>query len=310
MEKPLFIIGLHRVGSTLLRNMINLNPEVAIAPEELHVLWPWQKDFFYYVNRIGKLNKNGHINKVVDLIYSEKIKGGFCREWKLDINKEKLLQRMKKSDLSFKSIITIILEEYARHENKKRFGAKYLVHFSKAEILFKWFHDCRVIHLTRDPRAICVSKVNDEATIRRKKKYPYLKILIHYGTLFYYIFEYNRLANIHKNFKRYDNYYLLRYEDFITKPKEIIKKLCEFIGLEFSENMMFPEGKSSSHTEEKRCGFDTARLFYWKDRASKFDIGLITLITKKGMVKLGYENIEKEYQIWKDKEKIKKYKNE
>ena len=43
---PVFIVGLHRTGSTLLKNMMDLNSEMCMMPEELH-LWspyPWRVD--------------------------------------------------------------------------------------------------------------------------------------------------------------------------------------------------------------------------------------------------------------------------
>lgn len=304
MKKPVFIIGLHRAGSTLLRNLLNANPELAIIPEEMHVLWPWEKDLYDYYRDECKRNDGieGRIKNIVDSVYSEKIKGGFCREWgKLNIDKDKIIQDIRKTEFSLKSIVEVFLRAYAQSEKKKRAGAKYIVHFSKAEKLFKWFPDCKIIHITRDPRAICSSKVYDEATCRRKKQYPYLKLFFHYGTIFYFIHEFNRSSQVYNIFRERDNYYLIRFEDLVSAPKKNLSKLCEFLELKFSEKMMHQKGKPSSYNRKMYCGFDVSRLFNWQKNMSKIDINIITLATKYGMKILGYKKIEDEYRNWQTK---------
>jgi len=308
MRKPVFIIGLHRAGSTLLRNILNSNPELAIIPEELHVLWQWEKDLYDYFLDEYKRNNGieGKIKNIVDLVYSEKIKGGFCREWgKLDIDKDKLVQDIKRTEFSIKGIVEAFLSAYAQIEKKKRVGAKYIVHFSKAEKLLQWFPDCKIIHITRDPRAICFSKVYDEATSRRKKQYPYLKFIFHYGTLLYFIHEFNRSSRVNNIFREIDNYYLIRFEDLVSAPKKSLSKLCEFLEVRFSGDMMHQKGKPSSYNRKMYCGFDVSRLYNWQKNMSKIDMRIITLASRYGMNILGYKKIEDEYRSWRTKLKNK-----
>lgn len=296
MEKPVFIIGLHRAGSTLVNDVLNLNPGLAMAPDEMQLFWPLTHDFLDHAKKIGDLQNNANISKIVDLIYSGEMAGSFWKEWrKLGIPKEKVLQRIEASDRSYRSIINILLEEYANQENKQRYGAKYLVHFNKTDVLLDWYPDCKIVHITRDSRAICASKVNDLATRGRKKKYFFIKPFIHWGTILFFCWQYILSAKIHVKYNNYDNYFFLRYEDLIVDPLNTIKKLCKFLELEFSEKMMFPKGKSSSFTREKNRGFDMSRISYWREKMSGFDIKLITLFTKRAMLKLGYEDINREY---------------
>ena len=227
----------------------------------------------------------------MDLIYSGKMAGSFWKEWrKLGISKEKVQRRIEASDRTYKSIITILLEEYAYQENKTRYGAKYLVHIKRTDVLLNWYPDCKIVHITRDPRAICASKVNDIATRGRKNKYFFIKPIIHWGTILFFCWQYILSAKVHTKYKDYDNYYLLHYEDLVIDPIDTIEKLCKFLELIFSEKMMFPKGKSSSFPGKKNRGFDVSRISYWRKKMSRFDIKLITLVTKRAMLKLGYEN--------------------
>jgi len=298
----MFIVGLHRAGSTLLNNIFCASPEIAMAPEEMQLFWPWKKDFIDHAEKIGALTDDDHISQLMDLVYSGEIEASFWDEWKkLSINREEFLEKIKRSDRSYKSIITLFLEEHAKYRKRKRFGAKYLVHFGRIDVLLDWFPDCKIIHLTRDPRAICASKVNDEATIRRKRKSSFLRPFIHYGTLFFFVREFVRSAKIHQQFDGSKNYRLLRYEDLITEPEKTIRDLGAFSDLEFVDEMMFASGKPSSHHQTQKEGFDISRIFYWEQRMTRFDSKLIKLLTKKAMRRLGYGNIEQEYSKWKDR---------
>jgi len=289
MDKPIFIICLHRTGSTLIKNMFNLSPTIAMAHDEMHFLTPWHKDFFYYFKRAGNLKNDVNLSKFLQTLFSGKPYGTFWRELKqTKIDENKTYKRIFSSKRRIQDILTIILEELALSEGKSRFGAKYPLHFSKLDIIFKYWPDSKVIHLVRDSRALCASKVQDEATKLRKNKYKISKHFIHIGTLLFFIFEYNWYYKIHMKYKNRNNYIFTRFEDIIEFPEPTIKQLCNFCEIEFHPFMMFPCGKASSHDQKIRQGFDKSLINKWRLHQSVNDTRLITLLTKRSLDGYGY----------------------
>lgn len=305
LNKPIFIVGLHRTGSTLLKNMLNLNRNIAMATDEMDFSDPWHRTFSDDFKEFDDLNNDWNVKKLVDFIYTGNIHGTFWKEYgSLDISQKEIFERVIKTDRSLKNIITILLDEYRLKEKKVRVGVKYPLHFSRINILCDWYPDCKIIFLTRDPRAICASKVNDEETRRRKKKLRLLSPFIHYVTLLFFILEYNWSARVYQKYKNHSNFYKIRYEDLIINPDNYIKEICDFCEVGFYKNMLNAFGKPSSFTGKIKKGVNVSRVFRWEKRLHKFDKCLITFLTKKSMKILGYGNIEKEYLTWKRKIKL------
>ena len=88
MEKPIFVIGLPRSGSTLWENIIAKNSEICRLAEMLF-LTPWKKDFRYFLNNyIGNLEKEENIERLLEKVIEKKvykgITGSFWRFEKFD----------------------------------------------------------------------------------------------------------------------------------------------------------------------------------------------------------------------------------
>jgi hypothetical protein len=272
---------------------------VAMATDEMHFLTPWRKDFVYYAKRAGNIKNNQNLSNFLKNIFAGKPHGAFWKKLnQTKIDKSEVYERIFQSKRTLRDILTIILEEYALSEGKKRFGAKYPVHFSKSDILFDWWPDCKVIHLVRDPRAICASKVNDDATRLRKKKYRFFGPLIHFGTQLFFVIEYIWSCRFYVKYKGKKNYYKVRFEDLVTNPTYYLKELCNFCELEYDPSMMYPFGKPSSYDQRLRWGFDKTAAFRWKKTQTDFETKWITFLTRSSMKKLGYKNISQEYIKW------------
>jgi len=132
-------------------------------------------------------------------------------------------------------------------------------------------------------------KLNDEKTKKRKKKAGHLSFLIHYITLSIFIVDYIWSSYFYNKNKHKLNIYPVCYEKLLQHPVLEIKKICSFCEISFNENMLFAMGKPSSHTGKIAFGVDKKRLFAWQTKLSKFDLYLITFLTKKSMKMLGYK---------------------
>lgn len=278
----IFIIAQHRTGSTLLKNMLDAHPNIVMAFDEMNVFEPGRS------NSLDKLVGNS-INTPKELlkaVESKAIYGTFWKEFeKSGISKSQLLSSLDEKPFNIKSILSTVLELLPNRDKEIKYtGVKYPVHLVHTNQLKKWFPQSKIIFLTRNPKAIIASKLNDPATKRRKQKSVFHRILIHYVTLLYFALEYNKSAKVWSQYKM--DCCKIIYEDLVLYPQETLEAVCHFCGLSFSESMLNVNGKQSSYQKsiEEKPSRDS--VFKYKEVLSSIDQWLIGAITNKSFKKL------------------------
>jgi len=113
--------------------------------------------------------------------------------------------------------------------------------------------------------------------------------LIGIKRLFYLWRQYKQAVRIHKRYRNMDNYYLSRFEDIVLQPEKYLKQLCDFLKIDFKENMLYPSIVDSSYEKSrKKIGFDKKTLSRWKNHISPKSEALIKLLLKNEMKEMGY----------------------
>jgi len=299
MEKPIFILGLPRSGSTLWHNIITVNPNI-FRIAEMHFFNPWHKDFRYFCRKyVGDLSIDQNVKKMIDLIFShDSIKGLHGVFWKNDIEKvddpelrEIINVRILKSDRSLNSIFKILIEEITYFSGLNRCCVKFPVFLNYVPKLVEWYPECKVVHITRDPRAVAMSKTNDPGgTNRQISKHPYLKYIIRKKMIFFVIIQFIWTSILHRKYGKYKHYTLLRYEDLLEDTETVIKKLCKFTEVEFIPAMLNPKkGQASSLTGKKESKIDINAVSRWKTVITPFENNIITFFTKRSRKIFGYD---------------------
>lgn len=298
-DRPIFIVGLGRSGSTLWQNIITHNPKI-LRIGEMHYLAPFRKDFRWFCSKyVGDLKKDENIEKMVELLFSNKVvKGIHGWFWEKEIKKvdnqkikDAICIKIKKSKRSVEEIFKIIIKEYAKCYKVERCCIKFPVYPNFIPELIRWYPGCKIVHITRDPRATAVSKTNDSEGTRRKiEKYPCLKWFIEKTMIYFVTYQYWWTSKIHLECEKNENYALFKYEDLLADPECVVKKLCEFIGIGFKPGMLNPKkGQESSITRKKVGGIDKEAANRWEKVISPFDKWMITVITRNSMKRFGYE---------------------
>jgi len=298
LDKPIFIIGIPRCGSTLWANIINAANEEIPIMREIYFLHPWYKDFRYFLRRIGPLSKDENIKKMIELIFSnENIDGINSWFWKSsllkrvnqEIFKNQLYDKIRNSDKSLESLFNIITSEITTFLGYERYCSKFPVYFSYLDKLLEWYPSSKIIHATRDPRAIAMSHTHDRWTRKMISRYPYFRYGIKKFKFIYVIAQYIWSAHVHKRYRNVQNYQLFRFEDLLLKPEKTVKNLCKFVDLEFSPQMLHVGGQPSSLTNKKRFGFDASAVNRWKEYITPLELQLINTLTGQSMKILGYK---------------------
>ena len=304
MRSPIFIIGPHRSGSTLWHNLIAMCPGVMRLADPRFLGRRGQRDFRFFLNTQARsLSSVEEVNTLVELCFSRKnipgLEGSFWRFEGISVVDDPVLRkevarRIMESDRSVGAVARIITEEITRFTGCERACMKFPVDVEHIPELTQWFPNCKIVHITRDPRALAMSKSNDPSgTAIRLIEHPGFAWLIRKAAVCATITQYRLSAELHERFRDLGNYRLFRYEDLLINPERVLRELCEFIETEFREEMLEPqkgrhEHQPSSLTGKRQKAFDPSAATRWRDVISRFDYCVISLLTRRSMKKLDY----------------------
>jgi len=263
------------------------------------------KDFRYFLKtQAGDLSIDENVDKMVEICFSKQNVPGLDNTfWRFEnieaIKNPKLKQeisrQIKKSDRSLGAIAKILIEEITRFNGYTRACVKFPVDVGHIPELLAWFPDCKVMHITRDPRAMAMSKTNDPSgTALRIQDHPRLAWLIRKLAVWFVIIQYRWIARLHLQFKHLSNYRLFRYEDLLAQPEKILRELCQFIDTDFVEDMLEPqkghhEHQPSSLTGKQQKAFDASAAVRWQAVISRVEKWIINVWTKQSMKSLDYD---------------------
>jgi hypothetical protein len=173
------------------------------------------------------------------------------------------------------------IEELANHYGFNRCCVKFPVFVNYIPHLMEWYPNGKIIHITRDPRALAVSRANfwGERRLRSRKL-----------MMLFVILQYVWTSRLHCKFNGIENYALFRYEDLLADPERTILELCDFTGIDFVPQMLYPrEGQASSVTGEKSSGFNRKAASHWRNLISPLEEKIITIFTRSSMKRFGYD---------------------
>jgi len=263
------------------------------------------KDFRYFLRTfVGNLSVDQNVDKMVELCLAKKNLPGLDSTFWRFVNieaasnpdlKETISRQIKKSDRSLGAIARIFIEEITRFSDCERACVKFPVDVGHIPELLEWFPECRIVHITRDPRALAMSKTNDPSgTAIKVLQHPRTAWLIKKLSVWLAITQYRRTSRLHLRFQHLKNYRLFRYEDLLAEPEKTLRDLCKFIDVEFTNDLLHPEAgvhlhQASSLTGKQKKAFDPRAAVRWQDVIPAADKWLITALTKRAMKIMEYD---------------------
>lgn len=139
----------------------------------------------------------------------------------------KFLETKNLTPSNYQSLVTSILEYDKFRAAKKESGAKFPININSYPLFKKWYPNEHFIFLGRDPLTMAFSQFNKHKTNSFSKR---IVMLLHVASMF------NATILWGKIFKP-KNSLFIRYESFKTNKEEVIKKVCQFLNIEFQKQM-------------------------------------------------------------------------
>jgi len=279
LYNPIFILGCHKSGTSLLKSLLDGHPELIALPSETH--------FFQYSghwvdyelrNNIniklspeeqkkGLLQFFKYENKIIDPYAPSNMNGKYDQS--LFMESMDLSTYATTSQL-FSSYINAIHYSLTKNNipESKRIVEKSVENSAFSPLLKSWFPNSKFIHIVRNPYATITA-------IRKMKSangFPFLGPLIRSLQNSYY--------DIYRNKSTVNDYLVIRYEDLITNPKVIMHNIAQHLGINFDECLMHPtlQGKQwtgNSTSNQSISDISSTPLNYWEKDITDLEITLI-----------------------------------
>ncbi|MES2762989.1 MAG: sulfotransferase [Bacteroidota bacterium] len=242
-----FLLCTERTGSSLLSLMMNLHGNVVCPSEEPFAL------FFYdsYKNKTEWTESELH--QFIDEFW-------LMAEKNLDLfftSKQKLFEALikYKSNLDYKQLCSIIYLQFFEPKPKDNITIildKQIKYFFYLKKLLELFPDSKFVILVRDPR---VNAVRKKSRNLNAGQHPlYLAALWN-----------NTYKNIAYLKAKHKHVLIVKYEELVSEPETILKTVCEFLGISYTNEMLKTEGVYESFLNMQEDRVNADHLTYLKD---------------------------------------------
>lgn len=296
MNKPIFILGAHKSGTSLLRSLLDDHNELSIIPIEEHLFkhlgyqidYPYQhqekqnyseermKDNFVEWISICNNSNDKYADSVATDIFDLKL---FTEE----INSKSNLSETELSKLYFDSI----LKSTGKFKSDGRIVSKSVENSEFALDLKRLFPESKFLHIVRNPYAAFVALRKYKT---KHSNYPLVDKLLKALYNDYYHLERNkRLLG--------EDYHIIRYEDLVTESERSLRDVASFLNIDYSDSLHNPSflgnpwsGNSTSNI--KMTGLDYSRLNSFKKELFSYEIILINNSFSSFLKNYNYEQLK------------------
>lgn len=300
MKKPIFILGAHKSGTSLLRSLFDAHSDVFAVPIEVHF---FQHLRFWVDYSFRKTSPEKHsweqfVNNTKNWIRqcntSEDFQADSVARGLFDLKRfdDAIETGIAPTTSGYSADLQGWLKAYINAIYYSLYGSelpealrvaeKSVENAEFAADLQAMFPDAVFIHIIRNPYANLVS-------IRKYKSSQRFPWLGHsYRALYnscYYLYRNRRLMN---------NYHVIRYEDLVEQPKAAVEFLCCSVDLACTDSMLRPSylGKpwgGNSTSRERFDGISSARVNAWKSEITPLEVELINRYLGHVVDDFGYQ---------------------
>lgn len=287
---PVFIIGGSRTGSEMLKTMLSASPMLDFV-DELFLYCPrWlHKDLEANIREhVGSLDHPHARKQLIDLLFSGIPYGWFWQNVDDQLDREMFSNALAETNLSMREIFSSVMSVHAKMNGKNGHGAKFPLHYSSAARLVEWFPECKIIHTTRNPKAVYASQA---AKYLKEDRPTISTAFLRFQHFVHINIQTTWTAMIHKKLSGRENYRLVRYEDTVRNPDEQLRGLCDFLEVPFLEEMLAPKQYGSSfNTIKGGKGVNPSSLDRFRHTTGKATQLFMDVVHSRAYQLLGYQS--------------------
>lgn len=202
----IFLISQPRAGSTMLQLILSAYPDIATTSEPWIALHP----FF-------ALKEHG-----IDARYNAILAREALKEFLTQSGSDETFYKEQVSHF-----LNTFYQKAMKHQGKKYFLDKTPRYYLIIDELMETFSDARFIFLVRHPLAVLNS------IMKTWVKDDYKRLGLFKDDL---LLAPRLIVDACKRYS--DRSYVLKYEDFVSNPENVLGKICDYIGVDYSDDML------------------------------------------------------------------------
>jgi hypothetical protein len=271
-DRPIFVVGCPRSGTTMLQLMLHAHPRIALPPESRFVLPAYQRR-----HEFGDLREPGNRRDLARWII------GTRQFDDLGLDPQRVIDAVVGAPPTLGSALGTVFRMYAERFGKPRWGDKRPAYLRHLPELLRMFPDAQIVTIMRDGRD-CVASL---------KEAPWSSP--DFGDL---VDSWARAADASLRAERRlgpDVYHVVRYEDLVAEPETYLRDLCRFLGEDYDPAMARPDELASVAVPEyktwhtrTRQSVTTERVRSWRQRLTAAEIERCEAVFGDRLERFGY----------------------
>jgi hypothetical protein len=230
-NRPIFVFGCPRSGTTLLSLMLHSHSRIAIPPETrfLMPVYRRRKEFGDLTVRENRRDLALYILRTPGMKFRH-----------LGLPRPPLRKQIVQGPPTIGSALGTVYRGYAQRFGKERWGDKRPTYFRNVDAIRTLFPDVQFVHLIRDGRD-CVASL--------KRMSWWQQDSIDAMAMWTHSVDCGRRAA-----RRLpaDTFYAVHYEQLVTDPRGQLMALCDFLGEDFEESMLESHRVAAPELPEKQ----------------------------------------------------------
>lgn len=266
---PLLILGVRRSGTTLLRVMLDRNPELTLPDES------------YFLPQLA--HRHGG-RPDVDRFLDDVRRLPTLREWGISVGDVR--ERVQRG-ATLGELVGAIYEAYAARAGKERWGDKTPMYMQHLALLERLFPTARYVHLIRDGRDAALSFLSmPTGVVTESWHHP--TTVADFACQWRTEVEAARALG-HRAGGRYCE---LRYERLVAQPAAELRAICEFAELPFDRLMLEYAGNVDLRAKPHQQSLakpPTIGLRDWRAEMSDTDVRAFEEVAGELLADLSYE---------------------
>jgi len=282
-----FVVGLTRSGTTLLRMMLDAHRELAIPPET-----------HFVPDVIKAVRSQAGTGAVLEAFTSNRTWNDF------GIGADELRERIEAAGpADAAAVLRAFFGAYAERQGKPRWGDKTPAYMLSVQRIGRTLPESRFIHLVRDGRDVALSqsaRALNEQPPPAEQAARWVKRI--------------RKSREQAATLKGPRYVEARYEDLVRDPEATLRRICEFIELDWDEGMLSYHERAAERLTEmagelraegghstQAAGYridnhapttrppDPSKLDKWRTQMAAEDLAAYEGVAGELLTELGYE---------------------
>ena len=287
-ERPIFIIGSERSGTTLVLAILACHPRIAV-PE---VTWYYPR-FRPYLHTYGDL---GIIENFNALAY-EMAYGLRVPFWRMpDANPatfgNEIAARAAEIEPSFAGVFAAMFERYAKHVKKPRWGEKTPGNVFYIDRILEDFPNAQFVYIYRDCRDASAEFI--ESQFGPTNAYT-AAVMWRDG---------QQAVKPFRETLSPDQWFNIKYEEFVRDPVNHLKSMCAFLGEDYDDALMAfhttPVAQRRGKTKDNWAlahPITDRHVGIYKNQLSTDQQQILTWVAGDLMRDLGYDNLAEPLEL-------------